>query len=768
MANYTVAVAGNPNSGKTTLFNALTGSRQTVGNWPGVTVERKTGRYSFGKDEVAVVDLPGIYSLTARSLDERLAREYVLSGQPDVIINIVDATNLERNLYLTLQFIEMRVPVVVALNMMDVVRASRMEIDVERLSAQLGCPIVPTVARTGEGVGALRSAAAAQAREKSVSTAKVEYPQEVEQAISALVEAVAEKAQRRELDARWVAIKLLEDDPMALEVAGESVSQIVEHGKRKIEIGLGDDSDIAVADGRYGFIHGITQAAVWRPGQARRSLTDAVDKVALNRVLGLPVFLLLMYLTFVITINFGGCFIDFFDRLFGAVFVDGLGLVLASINTPDWLRVLLADGAGGGLQLIATFIPPIGLMFLCLAVLEDSGYMARAAFVMDRLMRFVGLPGRAFVPMLVGLGCNVPAIMATRTLKRRRDRLLTIAMNPFMSCGARLPIYALFGVAFFPRSRGLLVFSLYLTGILLAVMTGLILKSTILKAPIPAFVMELPHYHVPTIKGVVVHAWHRLRGFAVRAGKVILVVIMVMSFLNSLGTDLTFGHQDRSDSMLAAIGRRIVPLFRPMGIKDENWPAAVGLFTGMFAKEAVVGTLNSLYGQMNTSALAERNTEEPPFDFWAEVRGAFASIPANLRQSFGGEPIGTTLDPLGIKDAAEERPDDVGRGTYAAMKKYFDGGRGAYAYLLFVLIYAPCVAAMAAIYRETNLRWPAFVVGYLTLLAWMVAVAFYQTATIGRHPAQSLGWLIGLAAAFGGYLVVMRLVSARMKQIQEE
>ncbi|MFW6107736.1 MAG: ferrous iron transport protein B, partial [bacterium] len=397
-------------------------------------------------------------------------------------------------------------------------------------------------------------------------------------------------------------------------------------------------------------------------------------------------------------------------------------------------------------------VPPIGLMFFCLAVLEDSGYMARAAFVMDRLMRMIGLPGKAFVPMLIGFGCTVPAIMATRTLPRERDRLMTIAMNPLMSCGARLPVYVLFGIAFFPRSRGLLVFSLYAVGILLAVATGLVLKSSILKKQVPQFVMELPPYHVPAIKGLAIHTWHRFKGFAVRAGKVILLAVIVISFLNSLGPDGTFGHQDTGESILATIGRAITPVFRPMGIRDENWPATVGLFSGVFAKEAVVGTLNSLYGRAEAG-------DEPPFDLAAQVRGAFATIPANLRDTFGGGLIGTIFG-LGVTTEAVAEP-GVGRETYVAMQRQFDGRVGAYAYLLFVLIYVPCVAAIAAIYRETNLRWTAFVVGYLTLLAWVVSVGFYQAATFGRHPASSAGWLAGLLAAFVLYVLALRAIGSR-------
>ncbi|MEJ2659824.1 MAG: ferrous iron transport protein B [Desulfobacteraceae bacterium] len=377
---------------------------------------------------------------------------------------------------------------------------------------------------------------------------------------------------------------------------------------------------------------------------------------------------------------------------------------------PQWLTAILAGGIGGGIQTIATFIPPIGFMFLCLCFLEDSGYMARAAFVMDRFMRTIGLPGKAFVPMLVGFGCNVPAIMATRTLENQRDRTLTIMMNPFMSCGARLPVYALFAAAFFPSGGQNLVFGLYLLGIVFAVGTGLVLKSTLLKGEITPFVMELPPYHAPTVKGVLLRAWDRLKTFIFRAGKVIIPVVVVLSFLNSMGTDGSFGNEDSSQSVLSAIGKSITPVFAPMGLTRENWPATVGIFTGIFAKEAVVGTLDAMYTQIGAAAAAEAGAE------------------------------------------------DGGTGAMAAL---FDGKVGAFAYLLFILLYFPCVAAIAAVYRETNFRWSAFVGAWTTGLAYMASVLFYQAATIGRHLVSSLLWIAVICALCLGLIMIMRQVGGK-------
>ncbi|MBW2050213.1 MAG: Fe(2+) transporter permease subunit FeoB [Deltaproteobacteria bacterium] len=750
MSAVTICLAGNPNCGKTTLFNALTGAKQRVGNWPGVTVERKTGVYAWENKEIQVVDLPGIYSLSALSLDEKISRDYVVSGEPDLIVNIVDASNLERNLYLTVQLLEMKVPMVVALNMMDVVEQRGIRIRTKILEQRLGCPVVPIVANKDRGISELKRTINKAVLSKKVSSATVDYPAEVEQAIKKLIPIVQKGAATEGVDPRWLSLKLLEGDDMALGIAGTSAGQMLEKARKGIETRLGEDTDMIIAEGRYGFINAICREVVQKRLEVRRTVSDAIDNVVLNRIFGIPLFLLAMYLTFMITINVGGCFIDFFDIFFGTICVEGFGALLGSLHLPDWLIALLAGGIGGGIQTMATFIPPIGFMFLCLSLLEDSGYMARAAFVMDRFMRFIGLPGKSFVPMLVGFGCNVPAIMATRTLENERDRTLTVMMNPFMSCGARLPVYALFAAAFFPRSGSTLVFGLYLTGIALAMMTGFILKSTVLKGEASHFIMELPPYHIPTVRGVFIHTYDRLKQFMFRAGKILLPIFIILAFLNSMGTDGSFGHEDSQSSVLSMAGRAITPIFQPMGLTRENWPATVGIFTGIFAKEAVVGTLNALYGTMEETG----EGEEEGFSFWGGIKEAFASIPAAFVDLGGAftDPLGIGIeDDLTDLDAVAEEQ-EVSKSTFGAMVKGFDGGIGAIAYLLFVLIYYPCLAAIAAIYRETNLRWTVFAGTYLTLLAWAVATVFYQLGTFGRHPGISLMWVFVLAAAFGAFI----------------
>jgi ferrous iron transport protein B len=766
MSDFIIGVAGNPNCGKTTMFNALTGAKQRVGNWPGVTVDRKVGNYRHGGKEVEVVDLPGIYSLAATSVDEEVARDYILSGEPDLIVNIVDVSNLERNLYLTSQLLEMKVPMVVALNMMDIAKSRNIEIDVPGLAEKLGCPVIPIVAAKNEGIETLKSAINKASKEKSISATQIVYPLEIQKAVKELIPVVEEAIQGKKADANWVAVKLLEGDKLASRMVGNYTDEIAEHHRKDIENKLGEEPDIVVADTRYGFINDLTKDIVKKPSQVKKTTSDKIDRIVLNRVLGIPIFLVAMYLMFMFTINLGGAFIDFFDIFAGTIFVDGFGKLLGSVGTPEWLVTILAGGLGGAIQTMATFIPPIGCIFLCLSFLEDSGYMARAAFVMDRFMRFIGLPGKSFVPMLVGFGCNVPAILATRTLENQRDRTLTIMMNPFMSCGARLPVYALFAAAFFPVGGQNLVFGLYLIGIGFAVLTGLILKNTLLRGDITPFVMELPPYHMPTVRGVLLRAWDRLKAFMFRAGRVLVPVIVVLSFINSMGTDGTFGNEDSEKSVLANIGKSITPVFRPMGIANDNWPATVGIFTGIFAKEAVVGTLDSLYSQIDAST-AGGEEEEEAFDFWGGIVESFATIPANL-----ADMAGTFLDPLGVSvgdvgsigAAAEEQ--EVSLSTFGSMATLFAGKIGAFAYLLFVLLYFPCAAAIAAVYRETNLKWTAFAGAWTTGLAYMASTIFYQLATFGQHPASSLMWICIEVSVFAIIFIIMRYLGQEDREAE--
>ncbi len=465
-SHYIVGVVGNPNCGKTTVFNALTGAKQQVGNWPGVTVDRKSGHYTHAEKQVELVDLPGIYSLDTApehgSVDEEIAQNYILSGAADLIINILDASNLERNLYLTTQLLDMDVPVLVALNMMDVLRERGDKLDAARLEQELGVPVVLVSAAHNEGLDSLRDAINQSAAQKTLPKHQVSYTETLEAAVQRISQAAKPYLDtERQAHARWIALKLLEGDANFSEGMNAAVLHEATQLRELVEGAFAEDLDILIADARYSFIGGLTDACLKKSGILARNLSDRIDQVVLNRVLAIPIFLLVMYLMFMFTINIS---VDFFDIFVGTLLVEGVASVLNGWGLSAWLTTLIANGIGGGIQVVATFIPIIAFLFLFLSFLEDSGYMARAAFVMDRFMRFIGLPGKSFVPLIVGFGCNVPAIMATRTLENQRDRHLTVLMNPFMSCGARLPVYALFAAAFFPSNGQNLVFGLYLLG----------------------------------------------------------------------------------------------------------------------------------------------------------------------------------------------------------------------------------------------------------------------------------------------------------------
>ena len=768
----TIGIVGNPNCGKTTLFNVLTGSNQHVGNWPGVTVEKKTGEYTYANKHIQVIDLPGTYSLEAVddqvSLDEKIARDYVASKQADLIINIVDASNIERNLYLTSQLIEMCVPMIVVLNMMDVVEQRGVRVDCEILSKKLACPVVPIVASTALGLDKLLDAIDLACKNLTIPQLKIEYSPVLEQAITTLTPFIADQALINQCDKRWLALRLLEDDTLAKSIAGTNFIEKIIQLQQFVEQETDDEIDILAADARYGFVNELTKQSVCRINEVSRHTSDKVDHIVLNRFLGIPIFLLVMYAMFMFTINIGSAFIDFFDLSVGAILVDGLATILTKMNLSEWLVVLIANGLGGGVQVVATFIPIVGFLFMFLSALEDSGYMSRAAFVMDRFMIMIGLPGKSFVPMIVGFGCNVPAIMATRTLESQNDRILTNLMNPFMSCGARLPVYALFAAAFFPVGGQNLVFGLYLFGIVVAVLTGLIMRHTLFKGEVTPFIMELPTYHMPTLRGVYTKTWERLKTFIFNAGKVIVPMVLVLNFLNALGTDGSFGKENSEKSVLSEIGRSLTPAFKPMGIDEENWPATVGIFTGVLAKEAVVGTLDALYSQMATGQVGGDDGE---FNLLQALLDACATVPENLAAVADNvlDPLGLNIgDVSNLEAAAEEQ--EVTTGTYGAMQASFDGQAGAFAYLLFILLYAPCVAATTAIYRETNAGWAVFVLFWTTGLAYLTATIFYQTATFTQHPAYSSFWIGGLTGGFILVLVGLWLYgrSVRINEIKQQ
>ena len=731
MQERIICVVGNPNCGKTTLFNELTGSHQEVGNWPGVTVDKKTGRFTHKDVSIELVDLPGIYSITpsaASGDDERISRDYILTGEAEAVLNIVDASNLERNLYLTAQLIEMRVPMLVVVNMLDIAKQHKIDVDLEKLSKALGCPVVGLVASKSTGVDALKDAILDFLAHPTIPPMQVKFDERIEAKLETISAELARQGLPRP---RWFAGQLLETasglDRLAPNVDLAPYRKEVEAFDETVFDG---NLDIALATCRYDFVDRIALAAVRSETAPGTTLSERIDRIVLNRWLGLPIFLFIMYLMFLFTQNAGAAFIDFFDILVGGVMVTGFGELLTSIGVPEFLKVLLAEGVGGGLQTVSTFIPVVFFLYLFLAALEDSGYMARAAFVMDRFMRTLGLPGKAFVPLIVGFGCNVPAIMAARTMDRVSDRIITALMTPFMSCGARLPVYVLFATAFFPTNGQNLVFCLYVIGIAAAVLTGFLLKRRALPGEAASFVMEIPPYNIPTVKGVMKRTWERVKSFTLRAGETIVIVVAGLTFLNSFGTDGTFGNENTEKSALSAIGRTIVPAFEPMGIAEDNWPAAVGIFTGVFAKEAVVGTLNSLYAAEPAEAAEDAPEDAAGFSFTATLSEAVGATWENLKG------LGAALsDPLGLSaEAIAESGMEENEGTLAALRSRFASQSSAFAYLLLILLYMPCVASLAVIRRETSTAWMALSALWSLTLGYAAATIVYRTVNFAADP----------------------------------
>ncbi len=728
----TIAIAGNPNCGKSALFNNLTGIRQTTGNWPGVTVERKQGSCNLSQNnKVTIIDLPGIYTLDAISLDEKVTRDYLLSRDADVVINVIDAANLERNLYLTVQLLEMGVPVVLALNMMDIAQKRGISIDSELLSQKLGCPVDCIVAVNGNGVSELKDSVLKVIKKDVGAGFTLTMDAEIETAIADIRLHLPEESHT--YNTYWIALKLLEGDfSVCKQAPTNELLEVLDKWRQHIVKLTDETADVFIADSRFGHAHAVAQMVVNVKGKVQRYMSDRIDQVVLHRLAGVPIFMMVMYLMFMFTINFGGAFIDFFDGIAGAIFVDGFGNILSQVGLPDLVVLVLAQGLGGGVQVVATFIPIIACLYLFLSFLEDSGYMARAAFVMDRFMRSIGLPGKAFVPMIVGFGCNVPAVMATRTLESARERKLTILMNPFMSCGARLPVYVLFAAAFFPTNGQNLVFALYIIGILMAIATGLVMKHSLLTGESSGFLMEMPTYHVPTLKGVSLRTWDRVKLFIRDAGRVIIVMVLVLNVLNSVGVDGSIGNEDSEQSVLSVIGKSLTPLFKPMGIEKDNWPATVGIFTGILAKEVVVGTLDSVYTQI---ALQDQGADDIPFDFMNSISEAFATIPENLAglREFIFDPLGLDVGDIENENAAISDL-EVTKGIFGVMSDRFDGQVGAFAYLLFILLYFPCVATIGAIAREAGSLWAYFVAFWTTSVAYITASIFYQVARFSENP----------------------------------
>lgn len=692
------ALVGFANSGKSTLFNLLSGDNQKIGNWSGITVAAKKKAISLASHNALLSDLPGLSSLTKRTeqgQDLTISHDFLLQEKIDCLINVVDATQLKRQLNLTSQLIELGLPMIVLLNKSD--RKEALLVDVNALSKELGYPVFEICAQDKSSIKVV---------DEALTSLIIDLPVEVNNASVNLnkKESACHQPQACECDPA-------ENNLASLQKRHQKVSDIV----NKVSTKKNSYSDFS----------------------------DKIDSVVLHPFLGIPIFLGMMYLLFMFAINIGNAFVDFFDILGGVLFVAYPMHFLGALNLPLWI-ITIIEGVGSGAQTVATFIPIIACLFIGLSLLESSGYLARAAFVVDSVMQKVGLPGKAFVPLIVGFGCTVPAVMSSRVLDSERERITTVMMAPFMSCGARLPVYALFAAAFFPENGQNLVFLLYLIGIAAAIFTGFLLKKTTLPGNSSLNIMELPLYELPRISYIVKRVYQRTKSFVTGAGKTIVIVVCLINFINSIGIDGSFGNQDSENSLLSQSAKVVLPVLAPMGIKENNWQAGVGIITGIFAKEVLVATFNSLYSPSDSADITKPSIVQS----WQE---AVDSIKQNLLGISPEDPLGVKIGE--IKDlaiAAQEQK--VAITTYTVMQSSFDGQLGAFSYLLFILLYTPCIAAMGAIKNEVGTRWAVFAALWSFTLAYLAATLCYQVGNFSADPSMaSISIIVVFLTFFGVY-----------------
>ena len=705
-----IALAGNPNCGKTTMFNALTGANQYVGNWPGVTVEKKEGKLKGKKgkgEDIIVTDLPGIYSLSPYTLEEVVSRDYVLKENPDVIIDLVDATNIERNLYLTTQLIETGVPVVIALNMADLLEKRGIKIDTKRLSMLLDCPIIETSALKGEGLDKLIDEAVKTAKKSSVDLPKEIFTKEMEEAISEVKEVLPSSI--TEDKKRWYAVKFLENDEkvkeaMKLSASGQS---LVDSKRQDLEKKHDDDMESIVTDERYKFIQKIVNTTV-KKAKDKLTVSDKIDRIVTNRILGIPIFVAVMWLVYYVSVTTVGTFVtDWTNDVFVVAIQDFFTNLLTSLGAGDMVMGLVVDGIIGGLGAVLGFVPQMAILFLFLSILEDCGYMVRIAFVMDRVFRHFGLSGKSFIPLLISSGCGIPGIMASKTIEQDNDRRLTIMTATFIPCGAKLPVIALMGGVIAGETAGYAESSfiaplMYFIGIVAVLVAAIILKKTKPFSGKPApFVMELPQYHIPQVKTVLLHVWERLKGFIIKAGTILFLACVVMWFLGGFGfTDGGFGMvEDSADSLMAAIGGVIAPIFAPLGFGE--WQPVAASISGFTAKEAIVSTM-----------------------------GVLANV------------AGDTEDAVNVA---------------AGVASWFPTGIAAFSFLMFNLLDSPCLAAIATMAKEMNdKKWFWFAILFQNVFAYIVCLCFYQIGSFVTGGAFGIGTVVGFVVLIAMLFLLFR------------
>lgn len=726
MPDLTMALAGNPNAGKTTIFNALTGLRQHTGNWPGKTVEKKEGEIEYHGLTISVVDLPGTYSLTAYSPEEIIARDYIIEARPDVVINVVDATNLERNLYLTVQILELDVPVVLALNMADDLLRDGSLVDVELLSRLLGdVPVVTTTANKDRGISELIDKAVRLARDDQPmarggqSLFKIDYGSKIEREIEKLITVFGENQfDPGRCPNRWLALKLLEADVdmfrrVRSQPGGEKIIALAGQGSQHVQDMLGDEFDLLTADRRYGFINGIVRQTLHRPGIDRITLTDRIDDIVTHKWFGLPVFFAVMYIVFRLVIDVSAPFLNWMDEVINGPIAGGFRFLLNLAPLPAWIHSLVIDGIVAGVGGVLVFVPGLLILYFFLALLEDSGYMSRAAFVMDRFMRVVGLHGKSFIPMILGFGCAVPAIYATRTIASRRDRVLTALLVPLMSCSARLPVYIVFGLAFFGARAGTVIWAMYALGILVAMLAGMVFTRTILKPDAAsAFVLELPPYRQPALKSVLIHMWENAREFVRKAGTMILSASVIMWLL----LNLPWGVENQRDSYFGKFSAGISAVFVPLGF--GGWETGGALLSGFIAKEIVVSAMSQVYLDSEGAQPVETT------DFAEDLAGiARGFVDAGIRS---GRILLSIIPGVHLVDEGLEREETA---LSIVLRERFTP-LSAVSFLVFVLLYVPCAATLGAIKHEFGAKWAVASAVYQTAVAWLIALLVYQTGLL--------------------------------------
>lgn len=712
----TVAVAGNPNSGKSTLINAIAGTRLQVGNWPGVTVEKKEVIFEHKGHRIRLVDLPGTYSLSPYSQEEIIARDFLIHEKPDMIIDVVDSTNMERNFYLTVQLLELNIPVIVALNIYDEAEKKGYRIDVKTLDEMLGVTVVPTVATKKTGLRELFNSVIRLAESPSKHMPRtLNYGKDIESAVRSIEEKIADRYPSlvNTYPMRWLAFRIMEIDRDVInhvDVHDEDLldSEAIGHLRNAHD----DDVESIMAEARYAQASGLTREVLKKPDIRKKELTEKIDAIVLNRFLGIPVFLTAMWLVFKLTFDISSPFVDWIDAVTAGPFMRWTGAIMGILGAPAWMSSLVTDGIIAGVGFVLVFVPVIFAMMFFITFLEGSGYMARAAFVMDRAMHAMGLHGKSFIPMLLGFGCNVPGIYATRTLENPRDKALTALLIPLMSCGARLPVYVLFVGAFFPSHSGTILWSLYVMGIAMAVLMGVLFKKTLFRGDSPMFIMELPPYRMPSWRSLMIHTWEKGKHFLIKAGTYILAVSVLVWFL----LNLPWGVASKKDSFLGKAGQVAAPMLEPLGF--GTWEAASSLITGVIAKEIVVGTMGEIY-------IPNVDTEEPESvplsedlkEIGTSFAGAVKKAGDNVFSTFG-------ISSISAEEDEEQAP------LKSVVQKGFTP-LSAYSFMVFVLLYMPCIIVAIAMRQEFGTwKWFGLSFTYQMALAWIVSFIIYQGGTL--------------------------------------